>query len=29
LQVLAGGEVPIFRVLTALVAVGFAVYNSR
>jgi hypothetical protein len=29
LQVLAGGEVPIFRVLTALVAVGFAIYNSR
>lgn len=29
LQVLAGGEIPIFRVLAALVAVGFAIYNSR
>ena len=29
LQFLAGGEVSIFRVLAAIVAVGFAVYNSR
>lgn len=28
-QILAGGEIPIIRLIAALLAVGFAVYNSR